>query len=196
MKTDVITISNRGSQIGTALNQVDKVAAYKELSHKAALQLRLLTEELTGMVCSITGETEGEFWIEDEDGVYSLHFQVTSPMYSGKREQLLSVSTSGKNEAARGLMGRLRAFFDQGEDYAALPVYHMEGYDYSTTSTLDYEWTMSDYQSDLYKRIADDESARAQWDELEKSVVNHVADEIKVSIRGNTAEMTIIKKLS
>ena len=33
------------------------------------------------------------------------------------------------------------------------------------------------------------------WDELEKSVVTHVADDIKVSIRGQQVEMTILKKL-
>ena len=41
-----------------------------------------------------------------------------------------------------------------------------------------------------------DAAAKDAWDELEKSVVKHVADDIKVSIRGREAEMIIMKKLA
>ena len=41
--------------------QAEKLAAYKELDGKPALHLRLLTEEMMGMMRSIAGEAEGEF---------------------------------------------------------------------------------------------------------------------------------------
>ena len=121
MKTDIITVSSKGKQIEKALDQVEKVASYKGLSRKGALHLRLLTEEMMQMMRSITGEPEGEFWIEDKDGEYSLHLKVATRLSLEKREQLLEASTSGKNESARGIMGRLRAFFDweSDEDAAA-----------------------------------------------------------------------------
>lgn len=50
MKTDVITVSSQGVQMASALNLAEKVAAYKELSGKNALHLRLLTEETMGMM--------------------------------------------------------------------------------------------------------------------------------------------------
>ena len=106
MKTDVIVVSSAGSRIETALKQAEKVAAYKGLTGKDALHLRLLAEEMMGMMRSITGEKEGLFWIEDEDNVYQLHLQVNTRMSLSKRDDLLAASTSGKNEAARGLMGR------------------------------------------------------------------------------------------
>ena len=65
MKTDVIVVSSNGERMEEALAQVEKVAAFKGLSGKNALHLRLLTEEMMGMMRSITGETEGQFWIED-----------------------------------------------------------------------------------------------------------------------------------
>ena len=92
MKTDVIVVSSKGKQIETALEQVEKVAAYKGLSLKSTLHLRLLTEEMMQMIRSITGEPEGEFWIEDRDGEYSLHLKVATRLSIEKREQLLSVS--------------------------------------------------------------------------------------------------------
>lgn len=196
MKTDMIVVSSAGNQIEKALEQVEKVAAYKGLAPKDTLHLRLLTEEMMGMMRSITGEKEGEFWIEDQNGVYQLHLRVNTPMNFAKRDQLLSASKSGKNDAARGLMGRLRDFFDQSADAPSIPLYHGEILGEYTGSTLDWEWSMMAYQNELRSRVDKDEQAREMWDELEKSVVTHVADDVKVAIRGQQAEMIIVKKLA
>jgi hypothetical protein len=42
---------------------------------------------------------------------------------------------------------------------------------------------------------ANREGAASAWDELEQSVVIHIADEVKVSIRGREVTMTIYKKM-
>ena len=202
MRSDIITVSSRGAYTGAALAQAEKVAAYKELSAKNTLHLRLLTEELMGMMRSITGEPEGKFWIEDQNHVYELHLQVVTRMDSEKRDQLLSAASSGKNESAKGLMGRLRDFFDRGADadVAAMttPLMLPGMYDISSsTPTLDLEWSMTEYQNALSTRVLqNDSAAREAWDELEKSVVTHVADDIRVSIKGSIVEMTIIKKMA
>ncbi len=201
MKTDVIAVSSSGNGMKAALLQAEKVVAYKELTGKNALHLRLLAEEMMGMMRSITGTKDGSFWIEDEEGEYQLHLRVRTLLNSEKREQLLSVSSSGKNESAKGLMGRLRDFFDWGsdEDLAAYsgPLLMPDMYEHSSAPMMDWEWTMSRYESELSTRMAqDDQAAREAWDELEKSVVKHVADDIRVSIRNGVVEMTIIKKLA
>jgi hypothetical protein len=183
----------------TALKQAEFVAGYKGLSPKSALHLRLLTEEMMGTVRSITGETEGDFWIEDNDDVYQLHFRVDTTMDSEKRERLLSASSSGKNESARGFMGRLRNFFDLGADadVAACvgPLYTGIYAESSSVAALDYEWSMLRYEQRLTSRMETDPAAKQEWDELEKSVVARLADEVKISIRGRTVEMIILKKL-
>ena len=201
MKTDIISVSSSGRQMETALKQVEKVAAYKELGHKQALHLRLLAEEMMGMMRSITGEKEGEFWIEDEDGVYRLHLKVTTPMDSDKREKLLSVSSTGKNESARGLMGRLRDFFDQSmdSDVASVtsPLLAPDMFEQTGMTSLEKEWSLIRYVGALSDKVKeDDPAAKEAWDELEKSVVARVADDVKVSIKGRTVEMTIIKKMN
>ena len=200
MKTDVINVSSRGNRMEIALQQADFVAEYKGLSRKNALHLRLLTEEMMGIIRSITGETEGEFWIEDNDDVFQLHLRVNTTMDSEKRERLLSTSTSGKNESARGFMGRLRNFFDVEADAdvaaSAGPLFSAMYSDSSTGSALDYEWSLLRYQEQLNSRGENDPIAREAWDELEKSVVAHVADDVKISIRGRTVEMTIVKKMA
>ena len=200
MKTDKISVSSQGARMGAALEQADKVAAYKELSMKDALHLRLLTEEMMGLMRSITGEREGIFWIEDEDGEYRLHLQVRTLLNSEEREQLLAVSSSGRNESAKGLMGRIRDFFDWGsdEDLATYtsPLLLPDAFEYTSSPSLDWEWSMARYENALSTQMEQgDQKVREAWDELEKSVVSHVADEVKVSIRSGTVEMIIYKKL-
>ena len=201
MRTDVIEVTSTGTQMEIALSQVDKVTAYKGLQGKNALHLRLLAEEMLGMMRSITGETKGAFWIEDdEEGTYQLHLQVKTRMDSEKRDSLLAASSTGKNESARGLMGRLRDFFDRGADEdiaAANSSLLMPGVmEQSSLPTLDWEWSMTRYQNALSSQMKTSSAAREAWDELEKSVVAHVADDVRVSIRGRQVEMIIIKKMA
>ena len=199
MKTDVIDVSSSGAHMEAALRQGDKVAQYKDLSARDALHLRLLIEEMMAMMRSITGQIHGKFWIEDQNDVYELHLTAQTRMTSTKREQLLSVSTTGENESARGLMGRLRDIFDRNadEDVAAwsTSMMYADMMDYTGMPATDWEWTMSTYQDEL-KTLVDqkNENAKNMWDELEKSVVTHVADDIKVSIRNQQVEMVIYKK--
>ena len=201
MKTDVITVSSKGKQMETALKQAEKVAAYKELSPRDALHIRLLTEEMMGLMRSITGKTDGEFWIEDEDGECRLHLRVKTRLSSEDREELLTVSTTGKNESAKGLMGRLRDFFDWGSDeelaaYSS-PLLLPDMFEHTSSPSLDWEWSMVMYENALTERIEqNDAQAREAWDELEKSVVKHVADDVRVYIRNGVVELVILKKIA
>lgn len=197
MKSDVIYISNNGEHMEEALALPDKVAVYKELKHKDALHLRLLTEELLGMMRSITGERMGCFWIEDHDKLFRLHLQVDTPMDFDKEEKLLAASTSGKNEAAKGIMGRIRTFFDP-IDWGNAP-YSMSVSSPMNTNTIDpgFTWSMNSYRDAVKEDMENHEEGAAEaWDELEKSVVSNIADDVKVSIRGRKVEMVIELRVS
>ena len=195
MKTDVIAVSSRGSRMESALLQADKVAAYKGLSPRGALHLRLLTEEAMGLMRSITGETEGKFWIEDDDGVYQLHLLVETRLDYKRRERLIAASSGGVNEAARGIMGKIRTFFDASDDAAAYPGFFPSGSPEMVHDSVG--WSLLEYREALEGyRAKNEKGAEEAWDELEKSVVSHVADDIKVSVHGRQAELTIIKKMA
>lgn len=192
MKTDVITITGATDQIEQALEQVDKTIAYKSLSGKNALHLRLLSEEMLALMRTITKYDEGEFWIEEDAGTYELHLKVSTFVDEKKREQLLSASTSGKNEATRGFMGKLRSFF---EPDTAVPTF-MGGFMPGTAPQMygSVAWSMEDYKAQLRAyRDQQGKSAQEAWDELEKSVVAKVADNVKISIVQRSVEMTIVK---
>ncbi len=60
-----------------------------------------------------------------------------------------------------------------------------------------YSWSMEDYREQLRQyQVLNERKNQEAWDELEKSVVGRVADDVKVSIRGGTVEMTIFKKMA
>ena len=201
MRSDVIHVTNGGRGFEDALSQAELVARYKGLPNKSALHLRLLAEEMLGMMNALTGEREADFWIDDEDGVFTLHLQAETEMNAKLRKNLLAVSTSGVNAAAKGVTGKVRDLFERmlepgdmslGADVAAGLC--CSGFDPEFGS---YMFTVDDYWSlEKYRAAArDGRTPKENWDELEKSVVGKLADDVQVGIRGSKVEMAIIKKL-
>ena len=190
MKSDIIRVSTKYDATADVLDQAERVAEYQGLSHKASLHLRLLAEEMMCMMRAIAGDVSGEFWIQNKRSHYELHLLVETTMDARKREQLLSASTTGENEANRGFMGKIRAFFEPMED---VPVYFECQPD---SMYQEMSWTMAGYQQKLKNDMElNRKGAREAWDELEKSVIAHIADDVKVSIRGHEVEMTVYKVL-
>ena len=193
MKTEKIVVSSKGRGMDAALAQVDQTASQMGLSPREALHMRLLVEEMMNMVRSIIGDLEGKFWIEIEDKAYRLYLQMASVLGTEQRKQLISASTSGKNEAHRGIMGKIRAFFEPMpiEDTPA----YLAGTIVRGDANDDLSWSMEAYRERLLNRKDASDEAQEEWDELEKSVVSHIADNVTVSIRNYDVELTIYKKL-
>ena len=190
MKSNVIKVSSREDRTDLVLDQAARVAFTQKLSHKSALHLRLLSEEMMCMMRAIAGDVDGEFWIENKGPSYELHLRCNIFMDDRRRQMLLSASSSGKNEAERGFMGKLRAFFEPTE---GLPLFY--SFDADGTCS-DMVWSMQSYQKMLRQYVGQNrEGAEEAWDELEKSVVSRLADEVKVGIRGSEVEMTVFKNL-
>ncbi len=56
-----------------------------------------------------------------------------------------------------------------------------------------YSWSMSTYVSRVRSRLGELAEADEAWDELEKSIVANLADEVTVNIVGNAVEIVITK---
>ena len=192
MKSEEIVVSSKGRGMDAALEQADSTAARMGLGARDAMHMRLLVEEMMSMVRSIVGQIEGRFWIETENGAYRLCLRMTSLLDREQRRQLISASTSGKNEAHRGIMGKLRAFFEP------MPIDDTPAYLAETIvqggANDELTWSMEAYRERLLKRKENSAGAREEWDELEKSVVSRIADNVTVSIRGYDVELMICKR--
>ncbi len=123
MRTDVYQLTKNTASLGFILDEAEKAAAFGELNNKQAIRLRLLAEELIGMLPELLEYCKAELWIENEGKKYELHVSVTlEDILSADREKLMEISTSGKNAAATGIMGKIRAAAETMiVDYLTLP---------------------------------------------------------------------------
>ena len=203
MKTDVIEISPAGEGMAEALRQTEKAAAYRDLSSKESLRLRLLSEEMMGMLRTIVGGGRSRFWIESEDRRFTLHLTADVQMNADMREELLKTSTSGRNAAVQGFMSRIRDIFTRLSEPDSSSISPTEyGFSYVdvtsfddaslgvTTHGLMYGWSMNAYKNAIREHREEEPD---KWDELEKSITARLADEIKIFIRGSAVELVIEK---
>ena len=192
MKTDLITINNQGMGFPAALRECRKAAEYRKLEKKPALQLELLTEELLSMARSVTGDMKGTFWIESEGMRFDLHLSTQTIMDREKREQLLDVSTSKQNAAAVGIMAKIRIaaeflLVDYEEASKMSETFYVPGTP-SVISLADPTWSLSSYREDAKKAKGE------VWDELEKSIVANLADDVVVALEGRQVDIVVKKE--
>jgi len=196
MKSDVIEVTSKGVGIETALDQTESVAVYNHLNKKQTLQLRLLVEEMMGMLQGLTGEKSADFWIEADKGTFRLNLTTSTTMNSEMRKTLLASSTSGKNVAAKGFMGKIRDIVErmlEPYDNSASSAYAagMTYSDPAMTNAANQMWSYNQYMISL--NDPDHTKKPEVWDELEKSIVGSLADDIQIGIVGDLVQMVIYK---
>jgi hypothetical protein len=174
MKSDVVTIDNKGNGFDEAVSATKKFAGFGELSEKDSLHLQLFTEEMLSMARSVTGEMKATFWIENDGSKYELNLTTETVMDKEKRHLLISSASSRKNEAAKSFLGKLRDAFEEAmvaqveQNYYELP---------------------DDIAADVTGRAIDD----PEWDRYESSILLKLADDVKIAIRGGLVQMTVTK---
>ena len=207
MRTDTIIVTNTGAGAHEAMEQAAAAAVFCGLSRKGALRLRLLTEEMLGMLREITGETEAKFWVESKEKKFELHLLARPLITEPMRKELLSVSSTGKNAAAVGVMGKLRDIIERAFDASETTdpsSYYMQGLLLSNTAdgldpmaysanTNMVMWSMQKLKDSVAAAKESNAEAMEEWDELEKSIIANLADEVSISIRGRDVEMTVFK---
>ena len=203
MKTSEIIVTTRGEGMQEALAATEKLGQDSGLGHKENLRLRLLAEELIGLMRGITGSVEARYQVVQEGRKYALSLSADVILDQDMRRQLIAASSSGKNSAAKGLMGKIRemvaiVLLPKSQSSAALanlslglislgsPMGYAAGED-------SYIWSMSTYMSELQGNMDEAEDTKEAYDELEKSIVANLADEVVVSIVGSAVEITITK---
>ena len=211
METNKIKIDSKGLGREQVLEETAKFAVYNNLDKKTAYHIRLLAEETLGMVTAITEDFDAQFWLETTpDHVCRLHLLAHTYMDYDKEKQLMAVSADGKNIAVKGFMGRIgqfirNALYNVNEIEEANMYYAYDPMLYGATGMMDaesmaissmiYSWSMQQYQQELEQNKENNQEAEKAWDELEKSIVASIADNVLVGVKGDTVELIIEKKL-
>ncbi len=176
MRSDIIYVTQKTKRLPVALETADAFARKMGMNRKQTVRLRLLTEETIGMLREMAGDYRAELWFEGENKLCELHLMIDTQMDADKKADLLSVSTTGNNESVHGFMGRMRNMIEN----------MMLGKPETASRGNTAAWSLSDYR----KRLESGEESE-EWDELERSIVANIADDILVGVEKNSVSMVI-----
>ena len=201
MKTAEIRITSFDDCV-RAFEATEKQGEESGLNTKQKLRLRLLAEELIGFIRSLTGDIDALYWVDRQGSTFVLHLKADDIIMNKEvREELLSAATSGKNAAAKGFMGKLRDMVASVMTPSAQVPSVLSGFSLGMMSTsspvgenagmTSYIWSLKNYKEKL------DENEELQLEEetedLERSIVANLADDVVVSIVGSRVQVDITK---
>lgn len=156
------------------------------------------------MLPGLVENFDGLFWIEKNDDTYELHVEFkVNTMSLETKERLIAVSTSGKNEEAKGIMGKVRSITEtliltlfepnmnvaSSSSYFNMGMMYEDPYSMADSSYL-YAWSLYNYKKSIIN-----ESQQESMDELEYSIVANIADDILVGIKGKNVEIVVKKNI-
>lgn len=191
MRSDIIKLSGGTkdfASLDSVLAETEKTAEYAELDKKQAGRLRLLAEEMISMLPELLDFSSGEFWISCEGKQFEMHTTLApdANITADKRDELLKVSKSGKNAAAVGIMSKIRlaVTFMLLDPNVYQNSFMYLGADPTGESLI---WTL-----DTFRKEANEKKGEP-WDELEKSIIANIADDVIVGVEGKRVEIVVKK---
>ena len=204
MVSERFTLNSDAERMAAARYATERFAETIGLDQRDTLRLNLLVEETLGMVRTMVDDFYGQLWFVSEGRRCELHFEATADMDADKKQELLSVSRSGKNAAAKGFMAKLgeiisgamhgfgRTMDAYGQETIRYGIVHTPNM-MSANTEMTPIWTLQTYKANLDEARGEDGSAEEAWDELEKSIVAKLADDVVVGVRGDRIDMIITK---
>ncbi len=205
MISDKFMVNSDAGRMAAARYVAENFAWKLQLDRRNTLRLSLLVEETLGMVKAMVEDFYGQLWFEGEGSRCEIHLQATTDMNASRKQELLSVSSSGKNTSTKGFMAMLGEFIADavhgvgrtmdayGQETLRYGIVHMDGMGMTYPDGMMPLWTLQTYRCCLEEQRGEDSEAEQAWDELEKSIVARLADDILVGVKGDRIELVIVK---
>ena len=188
MKSATLMISGGGQgiintmfedKIKIILKEAEKIAKANELTPRQEMHLRLLTEETLCMLPEILQYGSGTFWIENYYHKFEIHVRV-KPTAVEKAERRGTASLE-----KRGILRRICNAFDnivnESQKQLTDPQKRMM------------QWSLMIYIENL-KRSGKSRHLD-EWDELEKSIIANLADNVTITTIDDDIEIVVEKIL-
>ena len=197
MTTVKLWISDYVRRNDDAYDMMKEFAEKNGITGKDCYHLGLLTEEVLGMANQILHVYDGELWVES-----------TATGYEIILEAAVHKKTSGKavpTASPEGFMAKIAEMLncsyvfentmETPEDLAGmLPDYMRYGIQEEKEAKVwAGRWSLSAYRDNLRNRREENPKAEPALDELEKSIVAHLADEVTIRIHGHRIRLVISK---
>lgn len=192
IKSLICPIEGNSWDVERALNEVDGFSRQMGLGAKQSEHLRLIGEELLGMVGGMLEVNEGRFWIETEGDDYIINLAAKSIV--GTRAKAILDSAS-KNKEYKGITGLVRKAVDNMEQ-----MFRDSGATYSFDEQIDAALAGTEVLSDdalawslmKYSESVERDEKAEQWDELELSVLKKISKDIIISYRNTRVDIKVV----
>lgn len=200
MQTNKIQVGSNTADLKRAMMESENFARQLQLNEKNSLRLQLLTEELLALPAAIVGEFEAEFWLEGAaPHSCQLHLDMTADMDYSKRQDMVQASTSKKNSADQSFLDKLRDFVEDAlfsqdtlESYTSESASNLLVFYGANRAQFGISWSLNQYRSEL-EHAEDNDELEAAWDELKKSMLAKIADDVQVAAKGNQVHLVVKK---
>ena len=176
MKTDTIVLSWRNDSLERALYLANLVADQMGISESDAGDLKRLTEETLSMIESILGRYVGELFFVIDGKRCELTIQSEEEVNDDLKDVLIRMSSSGENAFKPTVADKIKNLFKN---------------DGSIDDIANGIEEPDEFRHDMVViRTKDNEV----WDESEKAILHHFADEICVGVRKNKTVVKVVKQ--
>lgn len=193
-KSLICPIEGKEWDVERAINEVENFTTYFKEDEAKARRLRLISEEVLGMIGGVLDVKNGRFWIENEDGDVKVRLAAEAILGTVAKDELDQVSP---NVEYKGFSGLIRKAVDNlGEMFrdsgASIVDESMVGISGGTLamSKEEIDWSLAKYQDSI-----DRDMKAGTWDELEMSVLKKLAKDIKISYRNDRVDIVVYTEL-
>jgi len=203
--SDKFMVNSDAERMAAARYATENFAWQSKLDKRDTLRLDLLVEETLGMVKTTLEDFYGQIWFTADGKACEIHLEATADMNADRKGRLLDISSTGKNAAAKGFMAKLgevisgavhgfgKTMDAYGQESMKYGIVHSPS-PMSGNADMMTIWTLQTYRDDLNQARTDDDIADDALDELEKSIVGKLADDVIVGVKGDRINLVIKKK--
>ncbi len=205
IRSGQIVINSDTVQETNAFGRAEEMIDELELSSKDKLHMNLIFEETIGMLKGMTEDYSAVIWFEKYKNQSCLKLTAKTDMNMEKKKDILGTASMGENAAVRGFMSKVIDVIEncvhvynnavklQQEYNADIVPYSMGMYgDIKGMAGYGVTWSLNEYKNSLDENRENSEEAQKAWDELEKSIVVNLAQDVVVGIKGNRVDMTVV----
>ena len=172
VRSDTIKVSAGSDHIADAVETARQFAKKQRLDPKSSRQLELMSEEAIGIIGSIADSDNAKFWIEGSGLKYRIHLTFPASVGSDEYKKLLSLASSGKNEAVRTLSAKIWETMVTGLGSS--------GND-NMSKEEQFEWSLRNDEPHV--------------EQIAESILVALADDIKVSVTKDNVNLLVVKSV-
>ena len=167
IKTDKVLLDSGDYDIDKALDITDQFIQYLKIDESNSKTLKILTEDLVVFSEGLTDWSNAEFWVEGTTEKAYIRLDIRTRIDREDRQKLNDLSSNGISESG-GFAGMIRRMISRGNTAAK-----NESISYSA-----------------YKLSSGDS------DDLEKTMLTSLSDDIKVTVKGDKLKITVVKTMT